>query len=144
MESARPSKKQQELLNYIEGFIKGHGYGPSYREVMRALNYKSVSTVAIHINELITKGHLVKRERSARSLEVVGGGNAPVAQKKTSEHSEGWLIETIEKKFQTAETKISQKLIDDLFVLVGALHVLGLNSSHEIFKKRLLALVKDS
>lgn len=77
----RPSKKQRELLSFIDGFIKGNGYGPSYREVMRALDYKSVSTVAIHINGLIAKGYLVKKDNSARSLAVVGQVDAsPIAQ----------------------------------------------------------------
>ena len=67
----RASKKQQELLSFVDGFIKGNGYGPSYREIMRALGYKSVSTVAIHIDGLITKGYLARRDNSARSLEVV-------------------------------------------------------------------------
>lgn len=67
----RPTKKQRELLNFIDGFIKGYGYGPSYREVMRALDYKSVSTVATHVNGLIARGWLVKKDNSARSLEVV-------------------------------------------------------------------------
>lgn len=68
----RPSKKQQELLSFIDGFIKGNGYGPSYREVMRALGYKSVSTVAAHVDGLIAKGYLRKGDGfSARSLEVV-------------------------------------------------------------------------
>ena len=67
----RSSKKQRELLLFIDGFIKGNGYGPSYREVMRALGYKSVSTVAIHINGLIEKGYLRKKDHSARSIEVV-------------------------------------------------------------------------
>ncbi len=72
MADNRPSKKQQELLSFIDGFIKGNGYGPSYREVMRALGYKSVSTVAAHVDGLIAKGYLRKGDGySARSLEVV-------------------------------------------------------------------------
>lgn len=71
MESIRPTKKQKELLNFIDGFIKGYGYGPSYREIMRALDYKSVSTVATHVDGLITRGWLVKKDNSARSLTVV-------------------------------------------------------------------------
>ena len=70
---ARATKKQKELLSFIDGFVKGNGYGPSYREIMRALEYKSVSTVAIHVNGLITKGYLKKTDASARSLEVVQG-----------------------------------------------------------------------
>ena len=71
MENTRPTKKQKELLNFIDGFIKGYGYGPSYREIMRALDYKSVSTVATHVDGLITRGWLVKKDNSARSLVVV-------------------------------------------------------------------------
>ena len=71
MQHERASKRQQELLSFVDGFIKGNGYGPSYREIMRALGYKSVSTVAIHIDGLIAKGYLARRDKSARSLEVV-------------------------------------------------------------------------
>lgn len=66
----RPTKKQQELLNFIDGFIKGNGYGPSYREIMRALDYKSVSTVAVHVDGLIARGWLMKKDHSARTLEL--------------------------------------------------------------------------
>lgn len=66
-----PTKKQKELLNFIDSFIKGSGYAPSYREIMRALDYKSVSTVATHVDGLIARGFLIKRDGSARSLEVV-------------------------------------------------------------------------
>lgn len=71
MTAERSSKRQRELLQFVDGFIKGNGYGPSYREIMRALGYKSVSTVAIHIDGLIAKGYLRKTTHSARSLEVV-------------------------------------------------------------------------
>lgn len=72
----RPTKKQKELLNFIDGFIKGNGYGPSYREIMRALDYRSVSTVATHVNGLITRGWLIKKDNSARTLEVVAPSEA--------------------------------------------------------------------
>lgn len=67
----RATKKQQELLSFIDGFIQQHGYGPSYREVMRALDYKSVSTVAAHVNGLLAKGYIEKTSTSARSLKIV-------------------------------------------------------------------------
>lgn len=66
-----PSKKQEILLEFIDQFIRENNYAPSYREVMRALDYKSVSTVAKHIEGLIERGWLVKRENSKRSLEVI-------------------------------------------------------------------------
>ena len=77
MDIIRPTKKQKELLNFIDGFVKGYGYGPSYREIMRALDYKSVSTVAAHVDGLITRGWLVKKDNSARSLVVLMPQQAP-------------------------------------------------------------------
>ena len=56
----RSTKKQKELLSYVDRFIKEHGYGPSYREVMSGMGYKSVSTVAVHIDGLIDRGYLRK------------------------------------------------------------------------------------
>lgn len=139
----RPSKKQRELLAYIEAFIAGNGFGPSYREVMHALNYKSVSTVATHIDNLITKGHLRKRDRSARSLEVVAGQSKPV-QATTKPSDEKWLVDHIAKKFAAAESAKSSASTDDLYVLVGALHVLGLDEAARSFKARLFTLVNQT
>jgi SOS-response transcriptional repressor LexA len=71
MQSERASKRQQELLQFVSEFITTNGYGPSYREIMSGLGYKSVSTVAIHVDGLIAKGYLARRDKSARSLEIV-------------------------------------------------------------------------
>ena len=67
----RATKKQQELLAFVTSFIVEHSYGPSYREIMNALGYKSVSTVAVHVEGLIAKGYLRRGENAARSLEIV-------------------------------------------------------------------------
>lgn len=66
----RTTKKQQELLQFITTFLDENNYAPSYREIMSALGYKSVSTVAIHVDGLIAKGYLVKKEKSARSIRI--------------------------------------------------------------------------
>ena len=139
----RPSKKQRELLNFIDGFIAGHGYGPSYREIMRALNYKSVSTVAVHVNGLIAKGHLVKRDRSARSLEVVKTSLESVKETKVAAADEKWLVDLIQSRFDEYDKNPSAKARDDLYVLVGALHVLGLEAPASAFKAKLSPLAKQ-
>jgi SOS-response transcriptional repressor LexA len=139
----RPSKKQRELLTFIEGFITQHGYGPSYREIMRALNYKSVSTVAVHIDNLIKKGHLLKRNKSARSLEIcsVEVKTTPAAVKSATKLQEKWLIDTIAAKFAAAEKEAASLAeLDSLYVLVGALHVLGLPEAARSYQGRLQAL----
>ena len=142
---SRPSKKQRELLTFIDGFIAGHGYGPSYREIMRALSYKSVSTVAVHVNGLIAQGHLVKRDHSARSLEVVKQAQTSVAKStKTTEVNEKWLVDLVRERFDEYDKAPSPKARDDLFVLVGALHVLGFTAPASAFKAKLSPLAKES
>ena len=66
-----PTKKQKVMLDFIDGFVKGRGYSPTLREIMQALGYKSVSTVAKHVDNLIARGWLIKRDGEARSLEVI-------------------------------------------------------------------------
>ncbi|PID33025.1 hypothetical protein CR969_02955 [Candidatus Saccharibacteria bacterium] len=65
-----PTKKQKAMLDFIQGFISGNGYSPTLREIMRSLDYKSVSTVAKHIDNLVASGYLIKRDSTARSLEI--------------------------------------------------------------------------
>lgn len=104
---------------------------------MRALDYKSVSTVAIHIDNLITKGFLRKRDRSARSLEVLRPSAASASTESVSKSEEKWLIDRIEAVFKDYEAKPTDKTRDNLFVLVGALHVLGLEAAANAYKSRL-------
>jgi repressor LexA len=139
----RPSKKQRELLSFIDAFIAGHGYGPSYREIMRALNYKSVSTVAIHINNLIAKGHLLKKDNSARSLEVVNSKINAVPAAKVTKTQEKWFIDRVNQHFDEHERAPSGKLYDELCILVGALSVLGFDEAAVAAKTRLSTLKTD-
>lgn len=139
----RSSKRQRELLNFVDTFIQGHGYGPSYREIMRALGYRSVSTVAVHIDGLMVKGYLRKRDRSARSLEVVTThfDDVPV-RKGPTPAQEKWLINSVNDKFNAFENTRSPETLDELYVLVGALKVLGLDGAHIAMKTRLVDYLK--
>jgi SOS-response transcriptional repressor LexA len=131
-EQQRASKKQRELLSFIDGFIKGNGYGPSYREVMRALDYKSVSTVAVHVNGLITRGYLRKRDNSARSLEVVG---LSPHQEVTVNSHEAWLKTEIEKRL--ADTSPEKR--SDAQRLIEAARLLGFTHTAKMLTDQLEA-----
>lgn len=65
------TKKQKVLLDFIAEFVQTSGYSPTLREIMQALGYKSVATVAKHVDNLVALGCVRKREGEARSLEVV-------------------------------------------------------------------------
>jgi len=137
----RSTKRQKELLEYVDAFIQEHGYGPSYREIMNAIGYKSVSTVAIHIDGLISKGFLRKRDNSARSLEVVTTNATTAASSKAvSPAKEKWLVDAINDRFNLYEQQPNQKTLDELYVLIGSLKILGLDGAHESTKARLAKL----
>ena len=142
----RPTKKQKELLTFIESFIAQHGYSPSYREIMAGTGHTSVATVSLHVNNLIQRGHLAKRDRSARSLEVVKPVGAPavaeIAPRQLNASEEKWLVQKIELFFKDAEksTGLAEAEIDKLYVLVGALKVLGLEGAAQSYVPRLSQL----
>lgn len=141
----RPTKKQRELLEFIQTFIVEHGYSPSYREIMTGLGYNSVATVALHVGNLIKRGHVIKRSRSARSLEVVQGSLAqdkPLTTNEVQESQEKWLVEQIERLMKEQEEGAipEQGAVEDIATLLAALRVLGLDGAAQSLKPRLDAL----
>jgi SOS-response transcriptional repressor LexA len=140
----RPTKKQREILEFIASFISEHGYSPSYREIMKGLNYTSVATIALHVNSLISRGHLRKRDHSARSLEVVAlePEEKPLTTNYVKIGEEKWLVELIEHRFDLLENtpRPDEAEIDKLYVLVGALRVLGIEGAAQSFTPRLAAI----
>jgi repressor LexA len=140
----RPTRKQKVILEFVDKFIAEHGYSPSYREVMIGLDYKSVASVALHIDNLIKRGQLRKRDHSARSLEVVHSNST--SQIKTNQvmpSEEKWLVEKIENAFIQVESNVqnlASDSLDQLYVLIGALKVLGLDTAAQSFMPRLSTL----
>jgi hypothetical protein len=112
---------------------------------MNGLKYNSVATVALHVNNLIKRGHLRKRDHSARSLEVVGSSaQREGALNAISETEEKWLITRVDSMLTELEQSATptEKAIDDIYVLIGALHVFGLNNAVRSFVPRLTDVKK--
>lgn len=65
------TKKQKQMLDFVREYSDEYGYAPTFREIMDGLNYSSVATVAQHIENLVTKGFLHKRNNEARSIQLV-------------------------------------------------------------------------
>ncbi len=146
-ETVRPTKKQKELLEFIEKFIAQHGYSPSYREIMNGLDYKAVATVAQHVGSLIKRGHLRKRDHSARSLEVVaptGALNSPVPTNQVKVADEKWLVERVNRLFTEVEAQavVSESQVADIQIVLAAMRVLGLDGARQSFADRLRKLPK--
>lgn len=65
------TKRQREILDYVESFIDSYGYSPSFEEIADHFNYSSLATVHEHLSNLEAKGLLRKNYNKSRSLEVV-------------------------------------------------------------------------
>jgi hypothetical protein len=111
---------------------------------MNGLQYNSVATVALHVNNLIKRGHLRKRDHSARSLEVVKETEQTrITSNQVAPGEEKWLVEKVEHAFQQLENlggELKEASLDHLYVLLGALKVLGLEGAAQSFMPRLTAL----
>jgi repressor LexA len=65
------TKRQKEILDYIDGFIHDQGYAPSFEEIAEAFGYASLATVHEHLSNLERKGYIRKSYNESRSVEVV-------------------------------------------------------------------------
>ena len=54
-DSAKATDKQQRVLDYVRKQIKEEGYAPSVREICKALDLKSTSTVHGYLARLKKK-----------------------------------------------------------------------------------------
>lgn len=64
------SARRVELLDFIEDFWEGQGYGPTVRDIKRGLGWSSTSVVYYHINRLEGLGALRRDENKARTLRL--------------------------------------------------------------------------
>jgi len=105
------TKRQKEILDYVNDFIEEHGYAPSYREIGKHFGLSSTATICEHIQALGEKGYLKTDPNEARSIKIVEefaakAFNLPLAGLITA----GEPIEAIEGKERIA---VPQDLIKD-------------------------------
>ena len=75
------TKRQKEILDYIESFIDDRGYAPSFEEIAESFGYSSLATVHEHLSNLERKGYIRKSYNESRSIELVGRDSAiPVVE----------------------------------------------------------------
>ncbi len=65
------TKRQREILDYLNEFIQQHGYAPSLEEIGRRFNLSSLATVHKHLTNLQDKGFIRRAWNRSRSVEMV-------------------------------------------------------------------------
>ena len=70
------TKRQREILDYLNEFIQQHGYAPSLEEVGRRFNLSSLATVHKHLTNLQEKGFIKRAWNRSRSVELLPSRSA--------------------------------------------------------------------
>ncbi len=65
------TKRQREILDYLQEFIQQHGYAPSLEEVGRRFGLSSLATVHKHLTNLEEKGCIKRLWNRSRSVELL-------------------------------------------------------------------------
>ncbi len=65
------TKRQREILDYLNDFIQQHGYAPSLEEIGRRFGLSSLATVHKHLTNLQDKGFIKRSWNRSRSVELM-------------------------------------------------------------------------
>ena len=65
------TKRQREILDYLNEFIQQHGYAPSLEEIGRKFALSSLATVHKHLTNLQEKGFIRRAWNRSRSVELL-------------------------------------------------------------------------
>ena len=64
------TRRQQQVLDFISGFLDENGFSPSFEEIAGGLKLASLATVHKHISVLQSKSYLTRGFNRSRSLEL--------------------------------------------------------------------------
>ena len=65
------TKRQREILDYLDEFIQQHGYAPRLEEIGRRFSLSSLATVHKHLTNLQDKGFIRRAWNRSRSVELI-------------------------------------------------------------------------
>ena len=81
--AASPSQQpltpaQQELYDWLAGYISSHRHSPSIRQMMEAMGLRSPAPIQSRLRHLQQKGWLTWQEGQARTLQLLGQSAAGI------------------------------------------------------------------
>lgn len=74
------SKRQQEILKFIEDYWRQHWRTPTVREIQEGLRLSSTSVVNHHLEALARKGYIEREHGVSRGIKVVGADSLLLAE----------------------------------------------------------------
>src|SRR3954470_3281565 len=73
------TKRQKEILDYIEQSIAKNGYAPTLEEIGERFELRSMATVHKHLSNLETKGLIRRKWNHSRAIEVTDDPRRPAS-----------------------------------------------------------------
>jgi repressor LexA len=64
------TKRQKQMIDYLNNYISDHGYAPTLAEVGAYFGLSSLATVHKHLHNLEQKGFIKRQHNHSRALEV--------------------------------------------------------------------------
>ena len=64
------TKRQHQVLTYVQAYIEEHGYAPTFEEIGAYIGV-ALSTVHEHVDNLVRKGRLLREQNRPRALRVI-------------------------------------------------------------------------
>jgi repressor LexA len=65
------TKRQREILTYLQSYAGDNGYAPSFEEIAAHFNYNSLATVHEHLTNLERKGYIKRSYNESRAIEIL-------------------------------------------------------------------------
>jgi len=75
--ASRLTRRQNDILTFVQRHTESHGYPPSVREIGQAMGLTSSSTVHSHLAALERKGYLRRDPSKPRALEILRDHSGP-------------------------------------------------------------------
>ncbi len=64
------TRRQKQILDYLESYIRSNGYAPSFEEIAEHFSFHSLATVHEHLTNLERKGYISRTHNESRSIEI--------------------------------------------------------------------------
>jgi repressor LexA len=65
------TKRQREILDFLNHYGEANGFAPSFEEIAEQFNYNSLATVHEHLSNLERKGYIKRSYNESRAIEIL-------------------------------------------------------------------------
>ncbi len=65
------TRRQKQILDYLESYIGQSGYAPSFEEIAANFGFNSLATVHEHLSNLERKGYIERAHNESRAIRLV-------------------------------------------------------------------------